>query len=91
MNYKNYAITLGKEGSRIRWSGENFDIPSYKTTALDTTGAGDMFAGGFFYGLIKTGSPEKAGHLGSLAASRIVAHFGARLDEDHKQLAEKII
>jgi sugar/nucleoside kinase (ribokinase family) len=49
-----------------------------------------MFAGGFLYGIIKTESPQKAGHLGSIAAAKVVSQIGARLKENHKDLANKI-
>jgi sugar/nucleoside kinase (ribokinase family) len=87
---KNYAVTKGKEGSIVKWNGERFNIQPYHATPVDTTGAGDMYAGGFLYGLIKTGNPMVAGHLGSKAAARIVSQYGARLNESHEALKNSI-
>jgi sugar/nucleoside kinase (ribokinase family) len=87
----NYIITRGKDGAIIKWKNELIHIPSYPANAIDSTGAGDMFAGAFFYGLLKTGSPEKAGHLASYSSSRVVSQFGARLQEDHKSIVTKIL
>lgn len=88
--YKNFAITLGHRGSRVHWEGKDYEIPAYQVRPLDTTGAGDMYAAGFLYEIISGGSPEKAGHLGSLASARVVSQFGARLAEDHKEILKKI-
>jgi sugar/nucleoside kinase (ribokinase family) len=87
----NYIITRGKEGAIIKWKNETIQIPSYPAQAIDSTGAGDMFAGAFFFGLLRTGSPEKAGHLASFSSSRVVSQFGARLQEDHKSIVTKIL
>ena len=46
----NVALTLGAKGSLIHWDGKDYVIPSYSAKPVDTTGAGDMFAGAFMYG-----------------------------------------
>lgn len=88
--YKNIAFTKGANGSHILWEGRLYEIPPYEATPIDSTGAGDMYAGGFFYGLIYGESIERAGNLGSLAASRVVSQHGARLKESHTDLAKEI-
>ena len=45
---------------------------------VDTTGAGDLFASGFLFGLIKKLPIEECGTLGSKAAAEIIAYYGAR-------------
>ena len=89
--YKNIVVTKGIKGSVINWNSEVFEIPSFKTNAIDTTGAGDMYAAGFLYGIISSGSPEKAGLIASYAASRVVSQYGARLNKNHKEIAEKFL
>ena len=54
-------------------------IPSPKVKAVDTTGAGDMYAAGILYGITNGLSWKQAGHLASHAAARVVAQMGARL------------
>ncbi|MFP4369016.1 MAG: adenosine kinase [Candidatus Kapaibacterium sp.] len=78
----NVIVTKSEAGSLIHWNGGDVEVPAYKTIPVDSTGAGDMYAGAFLYGIINTGSPAKAGHLASYAASRIVSQFGARLIEN---------
>jgi sugar/nucleoside kinase (ribokinase family) len=49
-----------------------------------------MYAGAFLYGLITTGLAEKAGHLGSIASAQVVSQLGARLNNKHQELKDKI-
>lgn len=75
----NLAVTKGADGSLIKWDGKKYEIPVYPANLKDTTGAGDMYAAGFFYGIVKTSSPEKAGSLGAIASAKVVSQLGARL------------
>lgn len=76
---KRFAITLGANGAMI-FDGETYiDIEPYPVRAIDTNGAGDMFAGAFLYGITQQRSYADAGKLASLASSRVVAQWGPRL------------
>jgi sugar/nucleoside kinase (ribokinase family) len=76
---KRFAITLGANGALI-FDGDTFiQIEPYKVRAIDTNGAGDMFAGAFLYGITHGHSYAEAGKLASLASSRVVSQFGPRL------------
>jgi len=75
----NVALTLGKNGSIIMHDGEAFPIEGVEVDAIDTTGAGDMYAAGVLYGITNGLTWQQAGHLGSHAAGRVVAQLGARL------------
>lgn len=86
----NIALTLGAGGSLIYWNGKKLHIPSYPTQLIDTTGAGDMFAGGFLYGVINSDNPIFAGHLASRSSAVIVSQLGARMKQDIKQLKNEI-
>jgi sugar/nucleoside kinase (ribokinase family) len=77
---ENVALTLGNKGSIVMHGGESFPIEGVSVEALDTTGAGDMYAGALMYGITNGMSWRQAGHLASHAAGRIVAQLGARLD-----------
>jgi sugar/nucleoside kinase (ribokinase family) len=76
---KNVAMTLGADGSILMHEGSAIPIEGVPVEAIDTTGAGDMYAAGLLYG-VTAGLPwQKAGRLASHAAARIVAQLGARL------------
>jgi sugar/nucleoside kinase (ribokinase family) len=77
---RTFAITRGKQGA-IVFDGENLiEIAGHAVDAIDTLGAGDLFAGAFMYGLSQDMSFQQCGDLASLASSRIVTQYGPRLD-----------
>ncbi|QDH77962.1 adenosine kinase [Echinicola soli] len=77
---KRFVITMGKNGAMI-YDGDTFiDIEPYETEAIDTNGAGDMFAGAFLYGITNNHSYASSGKLASLASSKVVSQFGPRLE-----------
>lgn len=85
---RHFVITLGANGAMI-YDGDTFiNIEPYKVKALDTNGAGDMFAGAFLFGITHGHSYAEAGKLASLASSRVVSQFGPRL-EPHQ--AKKVL
>lgn len=73
------AVKLGAEGALVwdRTSGAPVSVPAFRVAAIDPTGAGDAFCGGFLAGLVETGDPVRAARFGALSASRIVTCFGA--------------
>ncbi|MHA7131248.1 adenosine kinase [Algoriphagus namhaensis] len=76
---KHFVITQGKNGAII-FDGDTFiDIEPYATEAIDTNGAGDMFAGAFMFGITNGHSYASSGKLASMASSKIVSQFGPRL------------
>lgn len=74
-----YAVTLGKEGAVVFDGDELHAIAGRPITAVDTNGAGDMFAGAFLYGITAGMSHRDAGELACLAAAAVVGQFGPRL------------
>ncbi|AVT74532.1 carbohydrate kinase [Rhodopseudomonas palustris] len=56
---------------------------------VDTTGAGDLFAAGFLFGLVRNLGYENAGRLGALAAAEVIQHIGARPQVSLKELAQQ--
>lgn len=76
---KRFVITQGKNGAMI-FDGDTFiDIEPYDVRAIDTNGAGDIYAGAFLYGITHGMGFAGAGKLASLAGSRIVSQYGPRL------------
>ncbi|KAG1694806.1 putative sugar kinase [Nymphon striatum] len=76
------VVTLGSKGAKIISKDKSVDIEASKVTAIDTNGAGDMFAGAFMYGLTQGMSDRDSGMLASESAARTVATFGARLEKE---------
>lgn len=77
----NVAMTLGADGSIIVHGGEAIPIEGVQVKAIDTTGAGDMYAAGLLYGITNGHSWKESGHVASAAAARIVGQMGARLQQ----------
>lgn len=82
------ALTLGGDGSLLIHDGKTTPIEGVPVTAVDTTGAGDMYAAGVLYGITNGLTWQQAGHLASHAAARVVAQMGARL---HKKFTSQEI
>ncbi len=79
---KSYVITRG-ECDTLVWDGDRFiEIPAHRVDAIDTVGAGDMFAGTYLYGITHGYSCDEAARLANHAASRVVTKYGPRLSSD---------
>lgn len=76
---KTFAITLGAKGAAIYDGEKIISIDAHPIKAVDSNGAGDLFAGAFMYGLTHGMTFEQAGKLASKASSQIVSQFGPRL------------
>jgi sugar/nucleoside kinase (ribokinase family) len=76
---ENVALTLGPDGSILMHEGKVIPVEGVSVDAVDTTGAGDMYAGALLYGITNGLSWKESGHLASHAAARIVSQLGARL------------
>jgi sugar/nucleoside kinase (ribokinase family) len=82
------AVTRGPLGSLIAHRGKVIEVPAEPAdTVVDTTGAGDLFAAGFLYGLANDYELGECARLGSLAAAEVIGHLGARPQASLRQLA----
>jgi sugar/nucleoside kinase (ribokinase family) len=84
-------VKLGKDGSLVQKGKEICRIKGIKAKAVDTTGAGDMYAAGFLYGLCKGHDMMICGNLGSYFAAKVVEQVGARLDRINVKDVEGIV
>ncbi|MBF0444733.1 MAG: adenosine kinase [Magnetococcales bacterium] len=85
---KQYGLTLGAKGATLYDGTELISIPGVPTKAIDSNGAGDLFAGTFLYGITNGLDIQKAGELACKASSVLVTQYGARLQPGQ---ANKII
>ena len=73
------AVTRSEKGCVVASKEEVKAVPAFPIENLvDTTGAGDLFAAGFLFGLSRGFGHENAGRLGALAAAEVIQHIGAR-------------
>ena len=79
---RRFTITLGGEGSLAYDGAALHEAPGQAVQALDTTGAGDVYAGAFLHLLAAGGGFGEAAQLANRAAAQVVAHFGARLSQE---------
>lgn len=75
-------VKIGKEGSLIREKDKKFRIAPIKAIPKDTTGAGDLYASGFFYGLTSGQSLDICGKIGSIVSAKIIEVVGAKMGPD---------
>ena len=72
-------LTLAEKGSLIIVNNEVIEITAEPVKkVIDTTGAGDLYAAGFLYGLTHQKNYQESGHLASIASAEVISHFGAR-------------
>jgi sugar/nucleoside kinase (ribokinase family) len=83
-------LTRSAKGSTIFAGGRTVAIPAFPVAqVVDTTGAGDLYAAGFLYGLTSGRDLETAGRLASMAAAEIISHLGARPETSLAKLAKE--
>ena len=80
-----FAITLGANGALLFDGKQTYRVDAVAVKAVDTNGAGDMFAGAFLYGITRGLDFPTAGKLASLAAATVVSDFGPRLSRAQQQ------
>ncbi len=91
---KRFAITRGAAGSVVFDGEKLIEIEAFPVKAIDTVGAGDMYAGAFLYAITNGMNYAQAGRLASLASATLVTALGARMKTeevqallDHEQVA----
>jgi sugar/nucleoside kinase (ribokinase family) len=73
------AVTMGAEGALVVEPGNVVRVPATPVeTVVDTTGAGDLFAAGFLFGLARALPLADAARLGTIAAAEVISHIGPR-------------
>jgi len=88
------VVKIGKNGSLIKKGTEIYKVGAIEANPIDTTGAGDLYASGFIFGLINNYSLDKCGRIGSVLAAKTIEVIGPKMDElkwnEVKKLIEEI-
>jgi sugar/nucleoside kinase (ribokinase family) len=83
------VVTRSEKGCLVASYDGVIAVPAFPIGRIvDTTGAGDLFAAGFLFGLVRGAGHENAGRLGALAAAEVIQHIGARPQVSLKELAK---
>lgn len=88
------VVKTGRTGSMVKSGDSKHIIQPIRANSIDTTGAGDLYAAGFIYGLIKGYPFEKCGDIGSVMAGKTIEMIGPKMDKakwnEVKEMIEKL-
>lgn len=85
------VVKLGKRGSLIQSGKNTFRAGIVEANCIDTTGAGDLYASGFLYGLCKGLTLDHCGQAGAILSGKVIEQLGAKIpDESWNQLRNKV-
>lgn len=76
------VLKLGKDGSLIKRNDEVVKVGIIPVDSIDTTGAGDLYAAGFLYGLINNLDLEKCGNIGSILSGHVIEVIGPKMSNE---------
>ena len=74
------VVKLGADGSLIKQGETTFEVGVIEVSSIDTTGAGDLYAAGFLYGLSKGLSLLKCGEIGAILSGHVIEVLGPKMD-----------
>jgi sugar/nucleoside kinase (ribokinase family) len=85
------VVTAGAKGVYVRYGGVEAHVPAFACEPKDLTGAGDMLAGAFLYGITHGVAPEKAARGACYLAMKVITQVGARLHHGTKQFWQEAL
>lgn len=74
------VVKLGADGSIIKQGETTYEVGVIEVSSIDTTGAGDLYAAGFLYGLSKGLSLLKCGEIGAILSGHVIEVLGPKMD-----------
>ncbi len=77
---ENVVLKLGRRGSIVKVGDQIARVGIMDSVAIDTTGAGDLYASGFIYGMINGLTPEKSAEAGAIASGNVIEVIGTKMD-----------
>jgi sugar/nucleoside kinase (ribokinase family) len=85
------VVTSGPNGAFVRHQGVETHVPAFACEPKDLTGAGDMFAGAFLYGITHGVPPEQAARAANFLAMKVITQVGARLHQGTRQFWDECL
>jgi sugar/nucleoside kinase (ribokinase family) len=85
------VVTDGPNGAFVRFGGTETHVPAFPCEPKDMTGAGDMFAGAFLYGITHGIAPAKAARAANFLAMKVITQIGARLHHGTRQFWDEAL
>jgi sugar/nucleoside kinase (ribokinase family) len=85
------VVTDGPRGAYVRHGGAEAHVPAYPCEPKDLTGAGDMFAGAFLYGVTHGVPPDRAARAACFLAMKVITQVGARLHHGTREFWEQAL
>jgi sugar/nucleoside kinase (ribokinase family) len=85
------VVTDGPNGAFVRFGGSEAHVPAFPCEPKDLTGAGDMFAGAFLYGVTHGVPPARAARAANYLAMKVITQVGARLHHGTRQYWDEIL
>ncbi|HVK16252.1 MAG TPA: adenosine kinase [Fimbriiglobus sp.] len=87
----NAVVTDGPHGAYVRFGGTEVHVPAFACEPKDLTGAGDMFAGAFLYGVTHGVDPAKAARAANFLAMKVITQYGARLHHGAREFWDEAL
>lgn len=85
------VVKVGKDGAFIKSGNEKHKVGVIDAKRMDTTGAGDLYAAGFIYGMSEEFSLKDSAYIGSILAGKVIERIGAKIDEAGYEHARSLI
>lgn len=85
------VVTGGPKGAFVRHAGVETHVPAFPCEPKDLTGAGDMFAGGFLYGITHQVPPDRAARAACFLAMKVISQIGARMHQGTRQFWDEAL
>jgi len=85
------VVKTGKKGSMVKKGEQKYYIDSILANSIDTTGAGDLYAAGFIYGLVNNYPLDKCGNLGSIVAGKTIEVIGPKMSPQQWTTVKELI
>ena len=85
------VVKIGKNGSLVKSGEEFYTVGVIEVKSNDTTGAGDLYASGFLYGLINGLPLDKCGYIGSILSGKVIEMIGPKINDEKWVEAKEMI